>query len=227
VTAYAQRANNIVIAGVRDTTKTASIEAIALGPGSKIIIVKIDSLSTTDPTALVATLTKHFITHLDVVIANAGIANYWGPAITTPGEELETHFKVNTVGTLLLFQAIAPLLHKSTTTPKFIAISTGIASITDMEQIPVPGLAYGTSKAALNYVMRKLHFEHQDIVIYPINPGWVQTDMGSGSAKSFGMEDAPTTLADSIAGVTKNIDEATRESQSGKFAAFDGTLNGW
>ncbi len=96
-----------------------------------------------------------------------------------------------------------------------------------MEQIPVPGLAYGTSKAALNYVMRKLHFEHQDIVIYPINPGWVQTDMGSGSAKSFGMEDAPTTLADSIAGVTKNIDEATRESQSGKFAAFDGTLNGW
>jgi len=36
--------------------------------------------------------------------------------------------------------------------------------------------------------------------------------MGSGTAKSFGMEDALTTLVDSIAGVKKNIDDATRES---------------
>ena len=51
--------------------------------------------------------------------------------------------------------------------------------------------------------------------------------MGSGSAKSFGMEDAPTTLVDSIVGVTKSIDGATKEGQSGELISFDGTVNGW
>ncbi|PMD31479.1 putative aflatoxin biosynthesis ketoreductase nor-1 [Hyaloscypha variabilis F] len=227
VTEYAQRANNIIVAGVRDNTKSAALRAIVPASSSKIIIVKIDSLSATDPATAVASLSKHSITHLDVVIANAGIANHWGSAITTPAEELEVHLKVNAVGPLVLFQAVYPLLEKSTVQPKFVAISTGIASITDMEQFPVPSTAYGTSKAALNYVMRKLHFEHPNIVIYPINPGWVQTDMGSGSANSFGMEDAPTTLVDSIVGVTKSIDNATREGESGKLVSFDGTLNGW
>ena len=189
--------------------------------------MKIDSLSSTDPAAAVATLSQHSISHLDVVIANAGIANQWGTGITTSAEDLETHFKINAVGPLILFQAVLPFLEKSTDTPKFVPISTGIASITDMDQFPVPSTAYGTSKAALNYLTRKLHFEHPNVVVYPINPGWVQTDMGSPTAKAFSMEDAPTTLVDCIAGVTKNIDSATRESQSGKFAAFDGTLNGW
>jgi len=189
--------------------------------------VKIDSLSATDPAAAVATLAEQSITHIDVVIANAGIANHSGPGKATPAEEVEIHFKVNTVGPLILFQAVLPLLEKSTSTPKFVTVSTAVASITDMDQFPIPNTAYGASKAALNFITRKLHFEHPDVVIYPIHPGWVQTDMGSPTAKAAGMEDAPTTLADSIAGVTKNIDDATRKSQSGKFASFDENLPGW
>lgn len=227
VAEYAQRTNNTVIAAVRDPSKAVALKAIVPGSGSKVIVVKIDSSSSTDPAAALASLSEHGISHLDVVIANAGIANHWGPGITTPTQEMESHFKINTVGPLVFFQAVNPLLEKATGTPKFVAISTGIASITDMDQFPVPNTAYGSSKAALNFMIRKLHFEHPNIVIWPLNPGWVQTDMGSSAAKLFGMDDAPTTFADSIAGVSQNIDSATRESQSGKFAAFDGTLNGW
>lgn len=227
VTKYGQLPNNTVIAAVRDTTKAAAIKAIVPGSGSEIIVVKIDALPLTDPATAVASLVKHSITHLDVVIANAGIANQWGPGLTTPAEELESHFKVNTVGSLILFQAVQPLLAKSTGTPKFIAISTAIGSITDMDQFPLPSTAYGTSKAALNYLTRKLHFEHPDIIIYPISPGWVQTDMGSPTAKAMGMEDAPTTLEECVAGVARNVDTATREEQSGKFASFDDALYGW
>ena len=75
----------------------------------------------------------------------------------------------------------------------------------DMEMYPLPDTAYGASKAALNFVVRKLHFEHENLTIFPISPGWVQTDMGTPTAQAFGMEDAPTTLEDSIGGIVKTV----------------------
>jgi norsolorinic acid ketoreductase len=141
---------------------------------------------------------------LDVVIANAGIANHWGPGASTPIQELESHFRINTVGPLILFQAVLPLLSRSTV-PKFVTVSTAVGSIGEQQNYPLPSTAYGTSKAALNYLTRKLHFEHPNIVIYPISPGWVQTEMGTPIAKGVGMEDAPVTIADCVAGVTKSV----------------------
>jgi norsolorinic acid ketoreductase len=182
---YAQRPNTTVIAAVRDPTKSAAIEAVVPSKGSKIILVKIDSISETDPFSTATELqTKHGIQHLDVVIANAGIANHWGPALSTPAAELSSHFLVNTVGTLLLFQATLPLLEKSLN-PKFVALSTGIASMGDMEMYPLPNTAYGASKAALNFVVRKLHIEHENVTIFPISPG---AD-GYGDTNSAGFGD--------------------------------------
>jgi norsolorinic acid ketoreductase len=133
--------------------------------------VKLDSTSTTDAAEAVTLLkSKYEINHIDVVIANAGVGKFWGPALTTPISEFKEHFDVNATGTLVLFQAVHDLL-AAAKNPKFIPIGTPVGSIGELENYPLGSTAYGTSKAALNFLTRKLHFEHPNMVIYPLAPG--------------------------------------------------------
>ena len=82
--------------------------------------------------------------------------------ICTPPTNLSLH-QINVVGTLILFQAAYPLLKTSTSSPKFIPISSAAGSITEGTTFPAGILAYGSSKAAENYLARKLHFEHEEL----------------------------------------------------------------
>lgn len=80
---------------------------------------------------------------------------------------LRDHLEVNAVAPLVLFQQTLPLLRKSSK-PIFVGISTPGASIGDMDHIPIQITGYGASKAALNYILRKLHFENPDVIIFPL-----------------------------------------------------------
>jgi norsolorinic acid ketoreductase len=80
-----------------------------------------------------------------------------------------------------------------------------VGSIGDMESMPLKSSAYGGSKAELNYIVRKIHFENPGLIAFPISPGWAQTDMGNHGAKSHGMEQAPVTVDQSIAGVLDKV----------------------
>jgi hypothetical protein len=71
--------------------------------------------------------------------------------------------QVNVNGPLVLFQATYPLLKASTASPKFVPISSLAGSITDGTQMSVLALPYSTSKAALNFVTRKIHFEYDNM----------------------------------------------------------------
>lgn len=168
---YLALENTTVIAGVRDPSSVTNLKLLKSGSNSKLIIVKIDSLSTTDALSAVEELkSKHSITHLDVVIANAGLGSYWGPALTTPVAEFNKHFQVNATGTLVLFQAVHGLL-SAAKEPKFVPIGTPVGSMGEMEKYPLPSTAYGTSKAALNFLTKKLNLEHENMVIFPLAPG--------------------------------------------------------
>ena len=171
---YLSRPNSIVVAAVRDPSNetSKSLSSITVGKGSKLIVVKLDSLSETDAKSAVQLLkSEHGIDHLDTVVANSGIANYYGTALETPISELRDHINVNTIGTLILFQATWPLLQFSQN-PKFILISTGIASMGYMENIPMPVTAYGSSKAAANFIVLKMHYEHPQLTVFPLHPGF-------------------------------------------------------
>ena len=171
--ALLQRPNSIVIAGVRDPSHSTSkdLSTLNVASGSKVIVVKIDSLSDTSAKAAIHEISsKHGITEIDTVIANAGIANYYGLAAETPLSEVREHFEVNVIGVLALFQAVLPLLKKSSK-PIFVIISSFVASIGDMEKFPLQSTAYGASKAAVNYVARKIHFENPNLIAFPISPG--------------------------------------------------------
>lgn len=162
-----------MIAAVRDVASSTSksLASLPVGKGSKLITVKIDSVSETDARAAVDVLkSQHGITRLDTVIANAGIANYFGPALTTPVKEMHDHFVINTLAPLVLFQAVWPLLEQSKS-PKFFVVSSTVGSIAGMESMPMPATAYGSSKAAVNYVVRKIHFEHPKLTAVALQPG--------------------------------------------------------
>lgn len=168
-----RRPNTTVIAGVRNISdpSVTSFSTLPTGSGSKVIPVRIDSSVESSAADAVKTLSAdHSITSLDVVIANAGIANYYGPATSTPISEAREHFEVNAIGTLLLFQATYPLLTKSKK-PIFVGLSTGGASIGDMEGIPLQAAAYGMSKVAVNFLVRKIHFENKELIAFVISPG--------------------------------------------------------
>jgi norsolorinic acid ketoreductase len=118
---------------------------------------------------MVTALSQEGITHIDTIIANAGAGETFQSTISTPLSELRQSFEVNTLGPIKLFQAACPLLKRSAN-PKFIFISSSLGSIGAMEG-NVPSLAYGVSKAAANYFVRKVHFEHEEVTAVAVHPG--------------------------------------------------------
>lgn len=170
---YLLRPNCTVIAGVRDPDNESSktLSSLPKDQSSKLIVVKIDSNSTQDAAAAVKQLhLEHSITSLDVVIANAGVSGSYQPPATVPIEEVKHLLDVNFIGSLVLFQATLPLLQKSTK-PIFATISSPLGSVGGMEERPYPLISYGASKAALNYLTRKIHFSHEKLISFAINPG--------------------------------------------------------
>jgi NAD(P)-dependent dehydrogenase (short-subunit alcohol dehydrogenase family) len=153
---------------------------------------------------------------------DAGINQAWAPLYEIDEEQLRTHFEVrscvalmpdilmlasrcvnsqvNTIGTLVLFKASFELLKASTSAPKFVVISSLAGSIEQGGVFPMENAPYGITKAAVNFLARKLHTEHAGdglgklfavsirlcpflsavilIVIFPICPGAMDTDMG-------------------------------------------------
>ena len=120
-----------------------------------------------------------------MVIANAGISNYYGKVGVTPLKEFTEHYQVNTLGPVILFQAVLPLLNAASS-PKFVIISTEAASLASLEHIPLEHAAYGSSKVAVNFVAKKIHVEYPNIIAFPLNPGWLQTDVCSSTFQSNG-----------------------------------------
>lgn len=43
-----------------------------------------------------------------------------------------------------------------------------------MKFMPIPAAAYGASKAAINYITRKIHFENDWLIAFFIHPGCVE-----------------------------------------------------
>lgn len=225
--AYLARPNHTVVAGIRDpTTGSSAIVALPKAPGTKLIVVKVDSTSDTDAlTAVTELQTKHGISSIDVVIANAGIGNEWSPVLQTSPQSVREYTEVNTIGPLLLFQAMWSLLDKAKA-PKFILMGTGLSSFTLAEHLRLPSAGYGASKAAISYMTRKMHFEHERLTSVILYPGWVKTELGDGLAPFIDRTE-PISIDESVKGILKQVDEASRETTSGKFINEQGKILPW
>ncbi|KAF2188495.1 NAD(P)-binding protein [Zopfia rhizophila CBS 207.26] len=217
--AYLQRPNHTVVGSVRDSTSPAydELKKSPAASGSRLILVTLDSSQLEDPAKAIKAASEAGITHLDIVIANAGISSTPGPLDAAALNQVVDALQVNTVSPIALYQAARPLLEKSAK-PIWISMSSAAGSIGNL---PVHQahylLGYGISKAALNFFTVAIHAAHPNFIAYAIHPGLVQTDLGNEGAKMQGMEKAPVTLEDSCAKVIASVDNATREKTSGKF----------
>ena len=161
-----------------DSASSQQLLDLARGKDSHIVLCHIDNADENSAASAISNLVaSKGILRLDIVIANAGISAYFGKATETPAGQMTDHFSVNTIGSLSLFQATASLLSLAER-PKFVAISSGAGSIGGMEALKdVQNTAYGASKAALNFVVRKIHFENPGLIAFSVNPGWLRTDV--------------------------------------------------
>ncbi|KAK7948427.1 uncharacterized protein PG986_009313 [Apiospora aurea] len=212
-----------VVAAVRQTEHPTaqSLSELPRAPDSKLITVKIDSVSDSDAQNAVQLLqTEHGIKRLDIVVANAGYGTVYGDLSQVQASELRELFDINAVGPLRLFQAVRSLLEAGNR-PRWVLIGSPIASIAAMEKLPFPMLAYGTSKAAAHYLTRKMHCESPQLTAFIVDPGFMQTDTGNTGARKFGLDEAPMPVDASADFVFAQIEKATREDTSGKFVTID------
>jgi hypothetical protein len=153
--AYLSLPDHNVIAALRTTRgpQADQLRALSVAPGTQLHLVAIENTSSTDPNAAIARITSTDgggITHIDIVIANSAISIGGGPPDSVDPKDLTESFNTNAVSNLTLFSAARALLERSSK-PKWIAISTRVASIA----APLPfypyAATYGMSKAAQNW----------------------------------------------------------------------------
>jgi NAD(P)-dependent dehydrogenase (short-subunit alcohol dehydrogenase family) len=117
---------------------------------------------------------------LDVLVNNAGILlDSDKEILTTTSEVLETTLQTNTLGALLVSQALVAFLKKSDA-PRIVNVSSGGGQLADGADGWAP--AYCISKTALNGVTVQLAAALPKFAINSVCPGWVRTDMGGSNA---------------------------------------------
>lgn len=231
--AYATRLNTTVIAAIRDardsdTAKTMVQAVKNIAEGSSIIPVRYDAAQQTSAQDLISYLHNNHpnIQHLDLVIANAGIATHWESCTEVTAERLKEHYTVNTIGPILLYQATRDLLLASQN-PKLFVISSVVGSVQVGPSVGFQLPAYGTSKAAINWFARKANLEEEKIVLAAVSPGWVQTEMGDRAAVFLKQEAAPMTLEQSVTGLMKIFDGTGKKESKGLFLHAPGEPLAW
>jgi NAD(P)-dependent dehydrogenase (short-subunit alcohol dehydrogenase family) len=203
------RQGDQVIATARDPKQANDLNALAVEyPAPALRIEQMDVGDTAAVERVVASVAQQ-VGVLDVLINNAGVFPEEGDERL---EELslgqfETAFSVNVVGTARVSQLFLPLVRKSER-GRIVNISSGAGSISD--KTDSRHYCYSVSKAALNQLSRALAAElkPESIVVVPITPGWVKTDMGG--------ELAELTPEASAASLVKTISKLTIK-QTGLF----------
>lgn len=215
---YLQRSDTQVIATCRSPESADALQSIVDGAGERAHIHRLDVVD-----AVTIEETKDFVSEqfgaLDILINNAGV-NPPGAEQTLANIDVETLsrvFDINTIAPLMIAQYFLPLLRKGQS-PRIANISTQMGSITNKRSGGF--YAYGSSKAALNFITRAMANDLQpdNVLTVAIHPGWVKTDMGGPNAS--------LTPEQSAQGVIAVIDNLTVE-QSGLFFNWNGEPHPW
>jgi len=151
---------------------------------------------------------------IDVIVNNAGIGG-WDSLGQIDLDRARRQFDVNTLGPLRVALALLPRLERGA---KIGFVSSKAGSIGDR---PSGGnYGYRMSKSALNMGAANLAAElaSRGILVVALHPGFVRTEMTSGSGNVNPPEAA--------AGLIARLDELD-ESRSGRFWHADGTELPW
>lgn len=155
-----------VIATARDITHSTSqsLSSLPTHSESRLILLPFDAADISPSPPLADILAGSGVPGIDVVISNAGASSggFDEDTLTVEPLSLRTDFEVNAIAPIRLFQAAWPLLAKRVTETgeaKFVLITSSLGSIAIMDEEPMPGVSYGASKAAANWLSKKISVE--------------------------------------------------------------------
>ncbi|MFT7221026.1 MAG: NAD(P)-dependent dehydrogenase (short-subunit alcohol dehydrogenase family) [Candidatus Azotimanducaceae bacterium] len=154
---------------------------------------------------------------IDVLINNAGIMG--GEASGYPEVDQDDWIKafvVNTQAPFYLTNALVANLRFSSK-PRVITVSSQMGALSRQGK---GAYAYRSTKAAVNKVMQLLaqDLASRKVIVCPVHPGWVRTDMGG--------DDADISVEESASGIIGLTDGLTME-DSGKFFNWTGEQLEW
>jgi NAD(P)-dependent dehydrogenase (short-subunit alcohol dehydrogenase family) len=138
---------------------------------------------------------------VNLLINNAGIANYAGLISADNLDSARQEMEVNYFGTLMMSRGFAPVLKKNGG-----GALVNILSVASLGNFPVLG-SYSASKAALHSLTQGMRAElaAQGTQVFGVFPGPIETDM----AKDFDMEkSSPESIAE---GTLKAIEQGEED----------------
>jgi NAD(P)-dependent dehydrogenase (short-subunit alcohol dehydrogenase family) len=204
-----------VYAACRDLVSASELRRLAEDSGETLRILAMD---VTDPASIKAAAEELDGQTIDLLLNNAGII---GPRSQTIGNiDYEAWAKVidvNTMGPTRVSEAFVDHVARSDR-KLIVTLTSGMGSLAD--NTSGGSIAYRSSKAAVNMVMRSLAIDlaPRGLTCVVVNPGWVQTDMGGANAT--------LTPVESVTALRRLID-TLGPAQSGKFFNYDGREYAW
>lgn len=121
---------------------------------------------------------------IDIVVGNAGFLPTLGSVADSDIDDWFKGFEVNIKGTALTFRAWLP--HRSTNSPTFISINSGIA-----HGDAYPNFSgYGASKAGQASLIQYFQSENPDLRVVSLHPGVIESEMNAKSGMPLSKDDA-------------------------------------
>ncbi|MCC4800314.1 Short chain dehydrogenase [Enterovibrio norvegicus] len=181
---------------------------------NRLTWLRLDVTNATDLARLPDVLANQ---HIDILINNAGVIGPDRQSYNDMDTQGWLHtFEVNTIAPLMVTNALLKNLSLSSS-PRVVTVSSQMGAL---HRESTGMIAYRSSKAAINKVMQVLSLElkAQKIVVCPVHPGWVQTDMGGS--------EADITAEQSASGILLLAHRLTMQ-DSGKFFTWEGKEHVW
>jgi len=152
---------------------------------------------------------------LDMLVNNAAVA-----AMTPPlRQQMRVAFDTNATGPAVVTSFFAPLLQKSTASPRIVNISSGVGSINrrlnpDSPTYKLQGVQYRASKTALSMVTacQWVEYEPLGIKVFAYDPGFTQSNLGPHNKAENGGKPASEAVMPLI-----DVLEGKRDYEAGKF----------
>jgi NAD(P)-dependent dehydrogenase (short-subunit alcohol dehydrogenase family) len=209
------QAGDRVFATTRNPSAAQSLHDQASASGGRLTVHKMDVGDTASVNACAEELDG---APIDVLINNAGV---WGGLETQTFQNMDYDnwaFELN-VMTMGPFRVIQVFLDNvlAGEQRKIVTLSSQVAAHVYDHVI---GYSYASAKAAVNRLMTALATElaDQDVIVVPIHPGWVKTEM-AGDVADIEPSESATGVRNVIAGMTL--------ADSGTFLKWTGDIHSW
>lgn len=171
--AYLAQPNNFIIAAVRGDYRSFQDSIASMQKGyntrwSFLEMAAAEILQTSNGGYFIRNfLGLSWIDVITVDEADSDVLNI-GPSISTGIMRTMHHVMHDVVQCLALYQRMFPLLKKAPQ-PKLVFISW--LSMSAIEQDHLYTSAYGVSKSAVHYLLKKMHFENDRLIAFAIELG--------------------------------------------------------